>query len=817
MVRCLESNCQLGEYCPKVNKQQTMLKSYINIALRTLKRQKAYALINVIGLSTGIMACLIILLFVRDASSYESFYPESEKIYRLSTLYATDNNNEELAILPARVLELAYSEIPETEHMTLLNNVESGLEILIETEEKKFVETHFFNADSAFFKVFQRELLAGDPSNALTNPKGVVLSEAGAVKYFGRTDVVSETLKVNGTDHFVSAVVRDAPGRTVLEFNVLLPTARRNGISTQGWFPMNYPVFAKFESPEKADRFIEKINEKIDEEVGEMFAAEGTVMKFQSEPISEVYFNTSMQYDFKSKLPKNLMYSLIVVSIFILVIACINYINLSTAKSEKRAKEVGIRKVMGAVRKQLIWQFYGETFFITLISVIIGVVMTEVLLGSFNQMIQSDLSLNLLGDPYIILGLIGITILVSALSGSYPANFLSSFNPTSVLKGTSKKGGNLFRRVLVTLQFVVSVFLIVGTITIGKQLKYIQNKEIGFEREQVVYFKMSDSKVRKAYETMRSRFSNIPGIEGITGSSNMISDVRSGWGAFMEGLPENSNISFKGQNGDDEFFETMGFELAAGESFVNRSDLDSTVYYLINETGAKALGLTPEEAVGKKFGIWSNKMGTITGVVKDFHLNSVHSKIEPWAVYTGPDKYMTYMYARVDMNRLESVKSEMKSTWEELVPTFPFEMFFLDDSVRAAYEKDRQLSKLIYSFTALAILIGSLGLFGLASYLAEKRTKEIGIRKVLGANVGRIVVLLSQEYIKIIVIANLIAWPMSYYFMNNWLDTFAYRISVNWSIFLLAAVATALVAGITVSYQSIKAAISNPINALRNE
>ena len=794
-----------------------MLKSYFKIALRTIKRQKAYALINVVGLSTGIMACLIILLYVRDASSYESFYKDSDKIYRLSTLFSNDGTEEQLAILPARVVELSYNAIPETEHVTLLNNIESGLEVLIEVGEQKFVETEFFSADSSFFKVFQRELLFGDFENALSDPKGVVLSEEGALKYFGRTDVITETIKINASDRFVSAVVKAAPGKTVLNFNILLPTVGSRGISTQGWFPMNYPMFATFSSLEKANQFVTKLNEKVEEEVGEMFRAEGTSMQFSVEPISEMYFNTSMQYDFNDKLPKNLMYSLIVISLFILVIACINYINLSTAKSEKRAKEVGIRKVMGAFRNQLVWQFYGETFLITLISVVIGVVMTEVLLGSFNRMIQADLSLDLLGDPMILIGLVAITILVSALSGSYPANFLSSFNPIAVLKGASSKGGNSFRRVLVTLQFVISVFLIVGTITISKQLRYIQNKELGFEREQIVYFKMSDYNIRRVYESLRSRFSNIPGVEAVTGSNNMISNVRSGYGAFMEGLSENQNISFRGQNGDEEFSETMGMELLAGESFRNRSDLDSTVYYLINETGAKALGLTAEEAVGKRFGVWSDKMGLITGVVKDFHLNSIHSEIEPWAVFTGPDKYMSYIFTRVDMNRLESIKASMKDTWEELVPTFPFEMFFLDDSVRAAYEKDRQLGKLIVSFTVLAIIIGCLGLFGLASYLAEKRTKEIGIRKVLGANVGRIVFLLSKEYLKIIIISNLIAWPLAFYFMDQWLQTFAYRISVNWTIFLLAAVATALVAGITVSYQSIKAAISNPVNALRNE
>ena len=795
-----------------------MLKSYINIALRTLKRQKGYTLINVVGLSTGIMACLIILLYVRDAASYESHYPESEKIYRLTTKYGTQGRQDELAYLPARVLEVAYNSIPEAEYLTLLNGALGGAEILIDVDGEKILESNFYSADTSYFNIFQHDFIQGTAEEALRDPKNVVFTAKSAMKYFGSLDVFGKTFKINGADRVVGGVVEDFKGNTVLEFDMLMSTSRQTWIDPANWFPMNYHVFGKFNSQASADSFKDKLNALVVEEMGDQMESEGFSMGFGLEPFDDVFFNTSVEGDFNEKLPKNLMYSLIAVSLFILVIACINYINLSTAKSEKRAKEVGIRKVMGAVRSQLIWQFYGETFEITFISVIIGVVLTEVSLVPFNNILGTNLKLNLLGDPAMILGLLVITILVSLLSGSYPANFLSSFSPTKVLKGSASiKGGNTFRRVLVTLQFVVSVFLIVGTITVAKQMRFIQNKDMGYDREAIVYFKLSDGASRRAYEPMKEAYRQIPGVDAVTGSSNLISNVVSGWGAFMDGLPENVSISFKGHNGDEQFLETMGLELVAGESFINRSDLDSTVYYYINETGAAALGLTPEEAVGKKFGIWTNKMGTITGVVKDFHMNSVHSEIEPWAVYTGPDKYMSYMFARVNMSRLEDIKSDMAEIWGERVSTFPFEMYFVDESVKEAYEKDRQLGKLIVSFTALAIIIGCLGLFGLASYLAEKRTKEIGIRKVLGADVGKIVYLLSQEYIRIIIIANLIAWPLAFYFMDEWLSTFAYRININWTVFLLAAVSTALVAGITVSYQSIKAAISNPVNALRNE
>ncbi len=794
-----------------------MLKSYLNTALRNLLRQKSYTIINIIGLSSGIMVCLIILLYVNNARSFEKFYPDSEQIYRVTSTYSSANGSGEMAIVPARLLEVAYSSVPETNHLTLLNGASNSGEILIEIEEDKYLETEYYAADTAYFNVFEHNFVQGDPTDALLDPKSVVLTASTALKYFGKTDVYGEPLKINGTDRIVGGVIDDFEGNSVLKFNILISTVGQSWINSSGWYPLNYNVFAKFNSEEQAATFQEKLNAYVLEERREEFETEGRTAGFNLEPIGEMYFNTSVEDDFAQKLPRSLMQSLIAISLFILVIACINYINLSTAKSEKRAKEVGIRKVMGAMRGQLIWQFYGETFVITLISVVVGVVLTEVALVPFNNILGMDLSFSFGSDPVIGFGLVAIVLLVSFLAGSYPASFLSSFRPVKVLKGDlAAGGGNSFRRVLVTLQFAFTVFLIFGTITMARQLKYIQDKEMGFEQDEIVYLKLSDRASMKAYESMKNAFRQIPGVVGVTGSNNLISNVVSGYGAFLEG-GERVNVAFKGQNGDEQFYETMGMTLLAGESFVNKSNQDSLYYYLINETASNAMNLTPEEAVGKKFSIGGGRLGTISGVVQDFHMNSIHSEISAWAVVSGPDKYMNYMFAKVNMNRIEEIKSLMAREWESRVNTFPFELHFVNDSIREAYHQERQLSSLIISFTALAIIIGCLGLFGLASYLAEKRSKEIGIRKVLGANVSRIVYMLSKEYLKIILIANLIAWPVGFYFMNEWLQTFAYRIDINWVIFLLAGLSTVLVAGFTVSYQSIKAAVSNPINALRSE
>lgn len=796
-----------------------MLKNYFNIAIRSLKRQKSYSLINVFGLSAGIMACIVIMLYVRDETSYEKFYPEAEKIFRVTSVFETSGNAEQIAVTPARVNHVSKTSIPEVEEITYMFDWTIGRELLVEINERIFLETEVYFADSSYFKVFQHQFLEGNPETALTEPNGAVLTEKTAMKYFGRTnDLVGKTLRINNRDAKVTGVIQDFQGKTSLAFDFLMSMRTAGNPPFQRWFPMNYFTYVKLADQQTSETYLNKLNNIIDEEMSQAFAAQGVAMWFEIQPITAMHFDTTKGSDYPEKISRNLVYSLVAIAGFILLIACINYINLSTAKSEKRAKEVGVRKVLGAYRRQLIWQFYGETFMVTLLAVVTGVVLAELLMPFFNNLANTQLSIDLLGDPYLIPSLLAIVVLVSVIAGSYPASFLSSFQPSRVLKGTyAPRGGNLFRRVLVTLQFSVSVFLIIGTLIIYNQLNFVQKKDIGYDQEQLVYMQLSDTPSRRAYNSLKDGFKTITGVEEVTGSNNLISNVVSGWGSVLEGRPADAQVSFRGMNGDQDFLEAFGFNLLAGEGFQLKSDWDNTVYYLVNETGIKALDLTAEEAIGKRFGLDSTMMGTIIGVIEDFHLASMHQEIEPLAVFTGPQRFKNIMYAKVNMNRLDQVKSEMQKVWEEFVPGRPFDLKFVDETVRALYEKDRQLGRIILSFTSLAIAIGCLGLFGLASYLAEKRTKEIGIRKVLGANVGRIVYLLSQEYLKVIVIANLIGWPLAYYFMDRWLTSFAYRIDLSWYYFLIAGVATILVAMITVSYQSVKAALSNPIKALRYE
>lgn len=797
-----------------------MLKNYINISIRNLKRQKAYSFINIIGLSVGIMACIIILLYVQNESSYEKFYPDAEKIYRVTTHYETSGDARKIAITPKEITEVSLNQIPETALATLVFDWRVGREILTRSGDNVFTETEVFYADSSFFKVFQHRFLEGDPASALAEPSVVVLTESTARKYFNRTEnIVGEVLNANGRDYKITGLIEDITGNTALGFNFVISTGTLGKqLDSYGWFPMNYFTYVVLKENVTSETYTTKLNKILDDDIGEELANSGTTMFYETQPITEMHFNTAIGADYPEKVSKSLIYSLLAIAAFILLIACINYINLSTAKSERRAKEVGLRKVMGAVRTQLIFQFYAEILMLTTLAVVLGVVLAEILLPSFNQLANTQLDILYFGDPYFLPGVISFILIVSLISGSYPATFLSSFQPVKVLKGVHQvKGGNLFRRVLVIVQFTVSVFLIVGTLIIYKQLNFMQSKEMGYDSDQVVYMKLPDRATRNAYESAKSGFEAIAGVEYVTYSNNLISDVRSGWSAIMEGLPKDVTISFKGMNGDQDFLETFGFELLAGEGYQNKSNWKTEIFYLLNETGVEALGLTPQEAIGKKFGLYEEMMGTIVGVVKDFHMASLHEKIEPIAIYTGPDEYKNLLFARVNTERIEPVLAQMEQVWDEVNPQRSFEPLFLNSAIQEMYEAEQRLGSIILVFTSLAISIGCLGLFGLASYMAEKKTKEIGIRKVLGADVSRIILMLSREYLRIIAISNLIAWPLAYYAMNKWLEGFAFRIDIGWQLFLLAGLATGLVALLTVSFQSMKAALSNPIKALRSE
>ena len=797
-----------------------MLKNYINIAIRSLTRQKVHSLINIVGLSLGLSACIIIAIFVRHQLSYESMHENRDRIFRVNSHMVNAERNEVIAVTPARVPVRSRADYPQLEAVTQVFDFSQGRRYLTRVNENSFYETDLFFADEYFFQIFEFDFILGNPKTALKGPNKVVLTEEMAQKYFGKVDVLGKNLEVSNGEYEVTGVIENIPGNTVMRFDFLysLETLGR-GAQDRGWFPMNFITYVLAKPNADPEPYINGLNNALQEDFGETLEAQGLDLSYELQPFSQIHYNTSIGSDYNDVINPSMIYAFTLIAAFILLIACINYINLSTAKSEKRAREVGLRKVLGAVKKQLVLQFYGETLFVTLISVVLSIVITEMLLPAFNQLSGMSLDVNYFEDPMVLVALVILTLLVSLVAGSYPAVFLSRFQPVKVLKGTFQggKGGNLFRRVLVVIQFSVSVFLIIGTLTIYYQMNFIQNRDLGYETDAVVMITLSDGTMRRQYQTLKESFTTIPGVREVSASNQQITNVVAGWGGHGEGMAPEATISFRGMAVNEDFLETMGMNLSLGQGYADISDAADKYYYILNKAGLEAIGMEESTAIGKGFRLYNGMEGTIVGVVDNFHYASLHKEIEPFAFYLRPAESRNFMYVKVDGNGLTAALSQVESKWAELLPERPFEYGFLNGEVAKMYDKEKRTANVLIAFTCFSVFIGCLGLFGLASFMAEKRTKEIGIRKALGADTSRIVSLLSKDYLRVILISNLIAWPLGYIIMNNWLDSFSYRINIAWYIFLLAGSITVLVALVTVSYQSLKAALSNPIKALRYE
>ena len=797
-----------------------MLKNYLNIAIRSLKRQKVHSFINIVGLSLGLSACIIISLYVRYELSFEQMHENRDRIFRVTTSLETPERNTNIAVTPARVPLISRTDYPQVETVTQVFDFSQGRRYLTRVDDNSFYETDLFFADQHFFEIFQYAFVAGDPKTALDGPNKVVLTEEMARKYFGDKDAYGQSMQVNNGTYEVTGVIKDIPENTMIRFDFLysLATIGQQARDT-GWFPMNYLTYVQTKENADAEVYINALNKRLQDEFGEQLKAQGISMEYTLQPFTEMHYTTTIENDYSNVVNPSVIYAFVMIAAFILLIACINYINLSTAKSEKRAREVGLRKVLGAQRKQLISQFYGETLLITTISVILAVVVTELLLPVFNNISASNLDVNYFDDPEVLLSLVVVTLLVSLIAGGYPAIFMSRFMPVSVLKGAfqGSRGGNAFRRVLVVIQFAVSVFLIIGTLTIYYQMEYVRDRDLGYSSEEVLVMTLSDGSIRSQYDGLKEAFLTVPGVNYISSSNQQMTNIVAGWTAYADGMAPGATVSYRGMPVNEDFVETMGLELVAGNGFSDITEVNDQFYYLLNRSGLDAIGFTEEDAVGRMFALFEGMEGKVVGVVDDFHYSSLHKEIEPIALFLSPQRSVRFMYLQVDMNRFQSVLPELEEQWSSRLPDRPFEFSFLNNEVQAMYEKEERTANVLIAFTCFSVFIGCLGLFGLASFMAEKRTKEIGIRKVLGADVSRIVALLSKEYVRIILIANLIAWPVGYFIMNNWLESFSYRIEVGWYIFALSASISVLVALFTVSYQSIKAAISNPIKALRYE
>ena len=788
-----------------------MLKNYLRIALRNIARHKAYSFINIAGLSIGMACSILILLWVQHENSYDRFHKNAANIYRITAIAS----EFAAAVNPAPMPLALKEEFPEVTNYVRFSNPVSAM---FEAGEKKFVEKNGFYADSTILEVFSFKLRQGNAATALKRPDAILLTHSMAKKYFGNENPLNKTLKKDNKDLLVvTGILEDIPANSHLQFDYVMPIAAiaqtNNDIKNNVWDNFNFYNYLLFDKNFKSDpSSLAKFEQRIDA----FYKTKESNLKvnFHLQPLTRIHLHSNLQADLPGH--GNVQYVTIftIVAIFILMVACINFMNLATARSARRAREVGIRKVAGALRQQLIYQFLGEAVIISLFALLIAIGIVFLVLPLFNSVSQKSLGLNLLNGN-LWLGLLAIAFTTGILSGSYPALFLSNFRPVKVLKGGLRKAGGslLFRNGLVVVQFVVSIVLLVGTITVYNQLNFIRNRNIGYDKENLLYMNMTGELWQKQ-DLLKSMLAQNPSTSQFTLVNDLPVNMSSGTiSVEWDGKDPNTQPIFPTLGTSENFVNVFKVKLLDGRGFSNEFKGD-TSNYVINEKAARAMGMTAANAVGKNLTLWGNK-GIIIGVVKDFNYKPAHQPIEPLIMFLN--KWGGTVVVRSQPGSLNATVNNLAKISRQLNPAYPFSYNFVDQDIARLYESEKRLGKLFNIFAILAVIISCMGLYGLSAFMAEQRVREIGVRKVLGASMFNIVYLLSYGFTKLIMVAILIAIPLSWYMVSKWLNGFAYHIEIGWVIFLIASVAALIIAWCTVSYESIRAALANPVTSLRTE
>lgn len=783
-----------------------MLQNYWKIAVRNLLRHKGYAFINVFGLAVGIACCLLIGLYVRDELRYDRFHEQADRIYRVSV-------GDDQFVTPTIVAPLFKRTFPAVEDATRLYDVGAFRPTVIQRGNELFQEAGFMYADSTVFDVFTLPFVEGSPADALVRPNTLVLTASAASRFFGTANPVGQTLLVDGGNAFeVTGVIEDLPAQSHVDFAVLASFSTTNWASREIWDSANFYTYVLLREGQSGAAFARQVADYVDKVRDEVGLPEEYALKLQPLTDIHLYVEGAIRY----------VYVFGVLALLVLLVACVNYMNLATARSARRAREVGVRKVSGAGRGQLMAQFYGESALLTLLALLLGLGLAIGLVPTFNALSGKALSAAAFSHPFVWLSLLGIGVIVSVVAGSYPALLLSSFRPAQVLKGgaATSRGAGRLRKLLVVFQFAASIVLIVGTMVVYQQLDYVRTTDLGFDKERVVVLPIGDRQLRQDYPTLKAALEQQAGVQSVAAVNSYPGYQRGGYALEAEGLqmPEGEFFGIRGMQADEDVVATLGLTLIAGDGFPQSDSytLEQGYVYLINETTVRRLGWTPEEAIGKRFNLLGNRQGEVVGVVKDFNHSSLHDTIDPLALFIEPSNY-EYLLVRTAPGDVAGALRGIEQAWRQYVTHRPFEYQFLDQAFDALYRAEVQLGQVFGVFALLAILIACLGLFGLAAFAAEQRTKEIGVRKVLGATVAGIALLLSRDFARLVGVAFVLAVPVAYFAMNAWLSDFTYRTSLGVGTFLLAGVLTLLVAVLTVSYQSARAALVDPVKALRYE
>jgi putative ABC transport system permease protein len=793
-----------------------MFKNYFKVAFRNLWKNKIFSFINIMGLTVGMTACFLIFLYVKFELSYDSFHTKADRIYRIVSDIKTPTEVIHASGPAWAVAPNAKDEFPEIESFVRITNDN----VLIKKGDIKFQEENAAWADSAFFKVFDFKLLKGNPTTALKEPFSVVFSETAAKKYFGKTDPMGQTLLITGDKlpAKVTGIMKDIPGNSQIKADVVLSmstiTQKFNQKLDSQWGNYGASAYILLKPGTNAKFLQKKFPAFLERRDGAEMKKMQMYPTLFLEPLRDVYLYSTRD-DSKTGHITN-VYIFSIVAIFILLIACFNFINLTTARSAERAKEVGIRKVVGAGKKQLAAQFLGESVVLCLIAFVLTFFFSWLLLPLFNQLAGKTISNGIFDHWNYLVLLFFASIGIGLLAGIYPALVLSSFKPIVVLKGRFATGtrGIILRKGLVIAQFTISIALIIATIIVYNQLNFMRNQDLGFSKDQIMVI---DTNGDPAKNTFEQTIKELPDVKSVSMSGSVPGGGNPGAYSEIENKKgdmqiANLDLYFVGFN----FINQYKIKMVAGRSFSKDFATDTTQAMVLNEAAVKLFGYTsPEQAIGKRFKQWGRE-GKIIGVMKDFHFRSLEEEIKPLSMRIEPDG-CNLISVNIAAGNLPKTIASIENKWKTLIPDRPFNYYFLDEFFNRQYRSEVRFGNLFLNFAILAIFISCLGLLGLASYSTIQRTKEIGIRKVMGASVSNIVNLLSVDFLKLVLISFLIAAPIAWYFMHHWLKDFAYRIDINWRIFLFAGLTAVLIALFTVSFQAIKAAIANPVKSLRSE
>ncbi len=794
-----------------------MLKNYIITALRNLLKNKGFSVINILGLSIGLASFMLISLYVYHELTMDSYHKNANRIYRIVENLRTENELLFQSVSSPPMGPMIAHDFPEVQ--AFVRFTQNG--VLVRKDNLSYYEEDCYLADSSVFDIFSFKVLKGNAKTALTEPNTTVLTESAARKYFGDKDPLGQTLEMDGDQIKITGIMADVPENSHFRFDMLISfstwSINNKKSELNEWFWNGFHTYFLLKDEKQIANVRAKMAGFITRNIekGGMYYEE-----LPLQPLKSIYLETPRSWENGKRGSINNLYILSIIALFILLIACFNYVNLATARASRRLKEVGLRKVLGAQRRSLIFQFLGESVIVSVMATLLGFGLAWVVLPSFNNLVETTLGFGIFPHSYYMWGgLATLAIVLGLFSGMYPALMISGFEPLQIFRPSLRGmfSHQNFRKVLVAAQFIISITLVAGTLLVFDQLSLVRNSNLGFQKKATLTIQYNGNKaVREHLESIKNELARVPGITSITASHTVPGQQVTNWYAQLEMKdgkmsPTNINTNLI----DHDFIRAYGIEMLAGRNFDRASKADDTTAFIINETAMKDFGWTTQDALGKKVD-QGGKKGFIIGVMKDFHYESLHHKVEPLMVNLRPNSF-SVLSLKINSSEIPVVVAQVEKEWKALVPTLPFRYSFLDQDYDKLYKADTQLSKVASVFSGLAIFVGCLGLLGLTSFSVERRIKEIGIRKVLGASVGNVIFMISKEFVGLILLSFVVAIPVTYYLITRWLQNFTDRITIGPVTFILAGLSVLALAWLTISFLSFKAAATNPSQTLRTE